>query len=295
MSVDASTPEYLEKNADEIDLLDVLLILAQHIKLLIAGPILIGILCLVASFWLPKTFESISILDADKQGISVSPSVITNLATSANLLEAVALELGLEKDASKASRIKTMTALVHASHGRQDKLVTLRTFGRTPEQAQQLNAAIWKHLFTMTLPRGGELQRLQSMLKTEQARLDEGNELEQVTAQLLQKGRGTDNTARLYGELLATNSERMRTIVKLQTQMEGLTVDDLVQTPTLPELSIKPKPTMIAVIGAAVTAMLLLLFVFARHALQSASQRPEQADKVARLRALFRQRARTVM
>jgi uncharacterized protein involved in exopolysaccharide biosynthesis len=262
MSVDASTPEYLEKNADEIDLLDVLLILAQHIKLLIAGPILIGILCLVASFWLPKTFESISIL---------------------------------EKDASKASRIKTMTALVHASHGRQDKLVTLRTFGRTPEQAQQLNAAIWKHLFTMTLPRGGELQRLQSMLKTEQARLDEGNELEQVTAQLLQKGRGTDNTARLYGELLATNSERMRTIVKLQTQMEGLTVDDLVQTPTLPELSIKPKPTMIAVIGAAVTAMLLLLFVFARHALQSASQRPEQADKVARLRALFRQRARTVM
>jgi Chain length determinant protein. len=295
MSVDAYTPESLEKNADEIDLLDVLLILAQHIKLLIAGPILVGILCLVASFWLPKTFESISILDADKQGISVSPSVIANLATSANLLEAVAAELGLEKDASKASRIKTMTTLVHASQGRQDKLVTLRTLGRTPEQAQQLNAAIWKHLFAMTLPRGGELQRLQSMLKTEQARLAEGNELEQVTAQLLQKGRGTDNTARLYGELLTTNSERMRAIVKLQTQMEGLTEDDLVQTPTLPELAIKPKPTMITVMGAAITAMLLLLFVFARHALQNASQRPEQADKVARLRAMFRQRARTAV
>lgn len=272
---------------DEIDLLDILVTIAQHIKLLIFLPLLVAGTGFFIGNNLTKTYESISILDAEKPGIRTAPSVIANFAISANLLDKVALELGIETDASKAARLKKVAAMVSATAGRQDKLVTLRTFGQTPEQAQLLNKTIWKYLLPLTAPRGNEMQRLQDILKAEQARLTEGNALEQATAQQLQSGRASENTARLYGELLASNSERMRTIATLQAQLEGLTADDLMQTPTLPEQALKPKPLQIAAITGLGTAMLLLLYIFIRYALQNASQHPEQADKVARLRAAF--------
>jgi uncharacterized protein involved in exopolysaccharide biosynthesis len=279
-------PDAAEKT-DEIDLLDLLIVLAEHLKLLTITPLLIGLLCLLVSLWLPRSFESVSILDADKSGVSVSPSAIVSLTNSADFLETVALDLGIAQDRSKATRHSLMTQLVKASMGRQDKLVTLRTFGPSPEEAQKLNAAVWRHLRPLSIPRGDELRRLQTLLQTEQDRLAEGNQLEQTITQQLQKGRVSDQLARLYGELLDANSNRMRSIVTLQAQMEGLSDEDMVQTPTLPERSVKPKPLLIAIIATLASAILLLFFVLARHAMQNSWQQPEHAQKIARLRAAF--------
>ncbi|MDR3005141.1 MAG: lipopolysaccharide biosynthesis protein [Acidovorax sp.] len=275
------------EDSEDIDLLDILTVIVEHLKLLVIGPLLIGLTALLLSLSLPKSYESISLLDAEKPGLSISPSTIVSLSNSADFLDRIALDLGIAKDQSKAARFKTISRLVSASVGRQDKLVTLRTFGSTPEQAQKLNTAVWQHLLPLTLPRGGEMRRLQTLLKTEQARLDDGNRLEQSITQQLQKGNITDQQARLYGELLDSNGSRMRAISALQAQMEGLTVADLVQTPTLPEEAIKPKPALIAAVATLASGMLLLLFVFARHALRSSCQRPEQAAKIAHLRAAF--------
>jgi capsular polysaccharide biosynthesis protein len=275
------------EDSEDIDLLDILTVIAEHLKLLVLGPLFIGFTALLLSLSLPKSYESISLLDVEKPGLSISPSTIVSLSNSADSLDRIALDLGIAKDQSKAARLKKISRLVSASVGRQDKLVTLRTFGSTPEQAQKLNTAVWQHLLPLTLPRGGEMRRLQTLLKIEQARLDDGNRLEQSITQQLQKGNITDQQARLYGELLDSNGSRMRAISALQAQMEGLTVADLVQTPTLPEEAIKPKPALIAIIATLASGMLLLLFVFAHHAMRSSCQRPEQAAKIARLRAAF--------
>lgn len=282
-----SSPPSATQDSEDIDFLDILTVIAEHLKLLVIVPLLIGLTALSLSLGLPKSYESISLLDAEKTGLSIAPSTIVSLSSSADFLDSIALDLGIAKDQSKAVRFKTMSKLVSASAGRQNKLVTLRTFGPTPEQAQKLNTAVWQHLLPLTLPRGGEMRRLQTLLNTEQARLDDGNRLEQSITQQLQKGNITDQQARLYGELLDSNGSRIRAISALQAQMEGLTVADLVQTPTLPEEAIKPKPALIAVIATLASGMLLLLFIFARHAMRSSCQRPEQAAKIARLRAAF--------
>lgn len=279
-----------EQSEEDIDLLDLLVVIANNLKLLIFAPILVGVLALAVGYALPKTFESVSILDGEKAGVAASPSLLVSLATSADLLDTVAIELGIEPDATKATRLKTISALVTATPGRQDKLITLRTRGETPEQAQRLNVSIWKHLLPLTAPRGNEMARLQGILKAEQSRLEESKTLEQVTAQMLQNGRGNENSARLYGELLTSNSTRMRTIATLQAQMEGLTFDNLLQTPTLPEQAVKPKKSLIAIGAGLATGFLLLLFVFARQALQSALLDPERAAKVAQLRAALGRR-----
>lgn len=282
------TPTVSVESTEDLDLLDILVVVAEHIKLLVIGPLLVGLSALLIGQWLPRSFESVAILDAEKAGISLAPSVIVSLASSANLQEAVALDLGIAKDASKAARLAKMSQLVFANIGRQDKLITLRTVGRSPEQAQQLNAAVWKHLLPLTAPRGSERLRLEALLSTEKNRMTEGSKLEQITAQRLQNGHVTDDLARLYGELLTTNSNRMRAVATLQAQLEGLTTDDLVQTPTLPEKAQKPKPTFIAIMAALASGILLLIAVFVRHAWKSAKQQPKQAEKIARLRAAFR-------
>lgn len=57
---------------NEIDLLDLLVVLAENLRLLVAGTVLAGLVGLAIAFALPKTYESTSILSPSKNGLDVS-------------------------------------------------------------------------------------------------------------------------------------------------------------------------------------------------------------------------------
>lgn len=95
----------------------------------------------------------------------------------------------------------------------------------------------------------------------------------------------SEASSRLYGELLSANSTRQRTILDMERRLAGLDQDDVIQMPTLPEQSIKPKKSLLAIGSAVATGFILLLFVFIRQAVRTAKESsPEQADKLARIR-----------
>lgn len=270
---------------DEIDLLDLLIVIAENLKLLIIGPLLMGIAALGIAFAIPKTYESQSILSPSKPGVSVSGQLLASYIKSTDTIESVANAVGFEPETSAERRFKKLDSRISVSVGKQDGLVTLKTQAETPEAAQALNAAVWKHVLPLTIPRSKDMQRLQTQLKAEQERLQSGEKLEAETATLLGSGKGNaESTARLYGELLAANSTRLRTIAAIEAQMEGLVDENISQQPTLPEASIKPKKGLVAVAATLAAGFLLLLFVFGRHALSSAQNNPEQANKIQRLR-----------
>ena len=52
----------IDEREDEISLLDLLLVVAENIKLLILGPLLVGLLALGGSYLLPQKFVSNAIL-----------------------------------------------------------------------------------------------------------------------------------------------------------------------------------------------------------------------------------------
>jgi uncharacterized protein involved in exopolysaccharide biosynthesis len=54
-----------------------------------------------------------------------------------------------------------------------------------------------------------------------------------------------------------------------------------------PERKSKPKKALIAMVSALAAGFALLLFVFIRQSLRSASQTPESAEKLSRLQAAF--------
>uniref|UniRef100_UPI00404842C6 Wzz/FepE/Etk N-terminal domain-containing protein n=1 Tax=Shewanella sp. TaxID=50422 RepID=UPI00404842C6 len=84
---------------DEISLLDLALTVAENLRLLIIGPIAAGLIALGASSLLPKTFESVAILNVIDQ-----PEKVASLTTSAAVLDPVAEQLGLTKSATGTLR-----------------------------------------------------------------------------------------------------------------------------------------------------------------------------------------------
>ena len=77
-------PHYPED--DEISLLDLLQTIVDNLRLLVIGPILAGLLAFGWASFLPKTYQSTAILNADQTTVS--------LMQSAAVLDPIASKLG---------------------------------------------------------------------------------------------------------------------------------------------------------------------------------------------------------
>lgn len=277
--------ESVNKPDEELDLLDLLVTLAENWKLLLFTPIAAGLVALGISFALSKTYQSESSVQVERTGSSFSAPVAASLAMSADVLHTIAPVAGLDDGLTSEEIYKKLSKRIQVSVGKQDKLLNVVTEAKSPEAAQKLNQALLDTLFPFSKPRGIEKKQLEQQLDSEKKRLQEALKLEQDTAANIASGKVTEATSRLYGELLAANSARQRAVLDMERRLEGLDNDDVVQAPTLPESSIKPKKSMIAIGATVATGFLLLLFVFARQAWRSAQENsPEQARKLARIR-----------
>jgi len=71
----------------EVRLLDLLVTLAENIKLLIVGPLIFGVCALMVTFLLPQTFQSVAVLQADQTTASlmITAAVLDPVIASLNL------------------------------------------------------------------------------------------------------------------------------------------------------------------------------------------------------------------
>jgi uncharacterized protein involved in exopolysaccharide biosynthesis len=280
--------------SDEIDLLDLLVTVAENIKLLVLGPLLVGLAALGLGFALPATYQSTSLLAVEKRTVQVgnkepapmfNANVVATLATSAAVLDPVAQALGLLAQGLSVDQARSrLQGQVKASVGRNDKLLSITTTATSPAAAQQLNQLVLQQLFEQTRPRGAEQARLQAQLQQVQTSFATSTQLEQTLAQQLASGKAGDRTSETYAVLLASNSARLVTIQTLEAQLAGLQPSDMVQPATLPERPVKPKKAQIAVIATLATGFALLLWVFVRQAVRNAGAQVESAGKLARIR-----------
>lgn len=271
---------------EELDLLDLLVTLAENWKILIFGPLLAGIVAYGIALVIPRTYESSSSVQVERSGSSFTAPMAASLAMSADVLQQIAPVAGLDEGLTKEEIYQKLSKRITVSVGKQDKLLNISTQAKSPEAAQTLNQALLDTLFPLSKPRGLEKKQLEVQLASEKARLEEALKLEHDTAANLSSGKSfTEATSRLYGELLAANSNRQKGILDMERRLVGLDNDDVIQMPTLPERSIKPKKPMLAIGAAAATGLILLLFVFIRQALHTAKESSlERAGKIARIR-----------
>lgn len=269
-----------------MDLLDLLVTLAENWKLLVFGPLIAGIAAFGIGFAIPKTYESSSSVQVERAGSSFTAPMAASLAMSADVLKQIAPVAGLDDGLTAEEIYKKLSKRIKVSVGKQDKLLTIEAQAQSPEASQKLNQALLDTLFPLSKPRGLEKKQLEVQLDSEKARLQEALKLEHDTAANIASGKSVNEaTSRLYGELLTANSNRQKGILDMERRLEGLDKDDVIQMPTLPEQSIKPKKSLLAIGGAIAMGFALLLFVFIRQAVRTAKESsPEQAEKLARIR-----------
>jgi capsular polysaccharide biosynthesis protein len=264
----------------EFGFLDLLVTLAENLKLLIFGSLLVGLCALGISFVIPPTYQSVAVLQAEQATAS--------LMTTAAVLDPVIASLGLAKDGTLDEARTKLRQQIKAAVGRNDKLLTLTVSDRTAQQAQATANAVLKQTYQESRPKGSARKRLEVQLAEAQARLNNAQDASVgVLKRLESSGSGVGGgveLARGYAELLTATGAAQGQISALEAQLEGLSAAQLVQAPTLPQKASQPKKGLIAVGATLATGLALLLFVFMRQALRSNVENASVAGKWARIR-----------
>jgi uncharacterized protein involved in exopolysaccharide biosynthesis len=274
------TPQLPED--DEISLLDLLQTIAENLRLLVIGPIVVGLLALAgASFW-PKTYQSTAILKAEQATAS--------LMLSAAVLDPIAANLGytpkLEQDEARDKLKKMMKANFNAK----DKLLTLTTQADTPQAAQALAKAVLQQTYAQSQPRDSEKLRLQKQLAQAQAREKEATQTAQLLARKMDGGgtAGASEVAQGYAQMIGVIKESQAIQIDIERQLQGLDGSALLQEATLPTKHTAPKRGLVTILATLSAGFALLLFVFIRQALRNASRDEESAQKLSAIQAAWR-------
>ncbi len=265
---------------EDVSLLDILVTLAENIKLLIIGPLLVGLCVLGIGYVVPQTYDSVAVLQAEQP--------IASLMTTAAVLDPVAAGLGLTKDESAEDARRLLREQVKVAVGRNDKLLTLTASAGTPQQAQAIANAVLQQTYLQSRPKTSERARLDAQLQGAQGRLKDAQDAAASLLKRLDSTTGTSGNStdlsRGYADLLTAAAAAQKQVGDLQVLLEGVSDAQLVQAPTLPQKASKPKKALLAIGATLAAGLVLLLFVFMRQSLRDTAQDAEAAAKVTRIR-----------
>jgi uncharacterized protein involved in exopolysaccharide biosynthesis len=275
---------------EPVGLIDLLIVVAENIKLLVMGPVLAGLVALGVGFVMDKSFTSEAILSVPQSTVVTSiptAAQAVTMMTSPLVLDPVIRSLNLTQGRSpEAARIE-LARHIKATVGK-DGLVRLKATAKSPQEAQNLSNAVIDAWLKTTLPMPQDRADLEKRLSYAQTSLAAVRGLlARLTAE------GTANLAKplTRGEagvsLIAVGELQARylaEVLSIPRALQGLTRDVVVQPPTLPIDAVAPKKSLMAILASLGTGFALLLWVFARKAWMGASQDPLAADKQSRFK-----------
>ena len=265
---------------EEISLLDLLVTLVENLKLLIIGPLLVGLCALGVTFVMPQTYQSVAVLHAEQATAS--------LMVTAAVLDPVIAAFGLANDDTVEVARRKLGERIKTTVGRHDELLTLTVSGRTAQQAQALANAVLQQTYQASRPKGTVRARLEAQLAESQVRFKNAQDASVALLKRMDSnGAGPTSSAEMsrgYAELLNVIGVSKIQVSSLEIQLESMSEAQVIQPPTLPIKANGPKKGLL-VIGATLTAaLMLLLFVFLRQAQRSAVTDAKVAKKWAYIR-----------
>lgn len=261
--MDQQNPAPIDDFEDTIDLVDVLLTLAENLWLLVLGPLLAGALVYGLLFVVPQKFQSTATLRAEAD--------VASYMTTATVLDATLNNLGFLKDLSEEDAEQARTDLqkrVSTQVGRNDKLVTLTVTAKSPGAAQSMANEILTHTFSGLRPKGAELKRLEIQKAALEQQISELQITSKTAQKLLDDTSPNANMGLLAESISSLSAAQIRmqeSLFAVERRMQGLTYEDLLQPPTLPKKAVAPKKGLTAFLTVLGTGFLLMVFVLIRQ------------------------------
>ncbi len=268
---------------DELDLMDLLVVLAENARVLAIGPLVAALVALVIGSLLPQRWESVTLLRG------ANPTLVTVITSPAVLLP-VARAQGLAAGQSGDEAVEKLRARIKASFNPKDLVLTLLVEDDSPAGAQSLGQRIFEQLKIASAPSGPERARFETQIADINRREEQIDGPIQALSNRLRDlpPSVASELTRSFGQLISTahqlNADRM-TIAK---QLSGVDESYLLQSPTLPDRPQGRKRALVALIAALGAFSLLLLGAFFRLALRAAASDPGSATKLRRAREAWR-------
>jgi uncharacterized protein involved in exopolysaccharide biosynthesis len=267
----------------QVSLLDLLLVVAENLKLLVLGPLVIGLVAWLTAFAVPQSFTSQAIL------VSV-PAQAAAIMTSPLVLDPVINSLTWPNDITMERARAKLASQVKATIGK-DALLRLDVSANKPNDAQQIANLIINSYLKSTAPGALDRADLEKRLSHAQASLAS---IQKLMERITSAGLNVLNKPITLGEagtsLVALGELQARylgEVLAIPRTLQGLSRDAVIQSPTLPTEPTSPKKGLLAVLSALAGGFILLLWVFVRQAWLNTQQDPVAAEKQSRLRAAF--------
>lgn len=296
--MDTNTTQAPDAN-DEIDLLDLLVTVAENIKLLILGPLLVG---LVAWFWQPPSATSYQsrfsieasrlIESATTSEIRLSPGQasqqvvkpLSRLVTSQSTLTLAAQLLKDQNLHALATALQPRAISINIE--RNSSLIQVSVRADTAEHAQIMAHNLWSAIQQTSQPQGMIATQLQQALAQYRADLENTSRVEALINQRILEDATVDaQTLNAYALMLSQNTQLTQGIIQTELKLSGLLDSDLLTHPILGvSVNTSRKERLTTIVAVLATGFALLLFVFMRQALRNAGSQPESAAKLARIR-----------
>lgn len=270
---------------DEISLLDTLVILAESWKLLVFGPIIVGVLAGGLSFMLPQRYESVTIvrISEDELAIINTAPVLDTLIEKFGLLSKFD---GVKDDARQYLAKKIV--------GKADKktgLATITTTDDAPEKAQELGKAAVDALLKELLPKGNNKKQAEERILINDRIIanlaDSMDQLQKQIGKSSQNEAGFDVVMKHYSSLTIELANRQLQNMEIKRSLEGRGDEVFVQQASFSPHSVSPKRRPIVLFAVLASGIVFMIFVFLRKSWASVAQDDEAMRKIALIKKAF--------
>jgi hypothetical protein len=276
-------PETYETHEAEISILDLLLVVAQNLRILILGPLLAGVVALGVSFlFIPVKFESVAVQAADPQ--------LAAMYSSAQVLDSVIQTMGYAKtgEDTDTARERLLAKDYSVKYNSKDKTLRLETLASTPKDAQRMAQTAIELTTKLNQLRVDNNQRLKEQFDLALARERTYSQAAQRISAQIQSSAANNQAALTEAQAKLLDSAREAQIVAAQLSEKIRVADsfDLIQTPTLPKRKHPSGRALISVVASLATGFALLVWVFIVHFVRNSTG--QDAERIHKLTTALR-------
>ena len=264
---------------DDISLLDLLATITENLRLLVIGPLVVGLAALGISFVVTPTYESRSVLRLGEgtTALFASDDLLTPLLPLAPWIDSAA---------PRTLQLQALRDIIKPTFNKKDGTLTLTVSGPSAEQAKKLHLATIDELRKQLLPKGRSLEQTEQRRVTAQATLDELNAVIPALSQSITRlSSDSEASSRAYSLLLQQRLGAQQTLQDIENSLKPFGEEVFAQRPSLPDKAVKPKKALIAIVATLAAGFVLLLFVFVRQAMRNAAHNPQDAQRLQAIKA----------
>ena len=281
--------EYDEEN-EGLSLLDLLLVVAENIRLLVLGPVVVGLLVWLGMGFLPVKFTSQAYLSLSLDSAKAVEAIMRSPTVLDPVLAKFPSRFGpTERGREELSKKFRLVAAV-SSQKSVSTISKLEVDSEGAERAQALSNALIDSWLSSTRPAPGYKQELERKQKLNQAALDTVSQLiarqTSETAKLIMPNVQYD-LATATAQLFQLRNGYVDANAAIDLTLRGTTRDVVFSAPTLPTepTSNKRFAVVLAAMAFGFVSFLWLLF---RQAWMRGAQHPSLARKQGRLIAAMK-------